>query len=224
MKEKTVEKHVYDQIRAAILGRQLAPGKQLVEHNISNTLGISRTPIRNAIKKLSLEGLVDLIPNRGAFVTSPSKEEVIQAYELRAKLEFLAVQKSMFVMDENDYLTIKKILEDEKESLRNPIPEDVVNANKAFHIAITQKCNNKFLNEFIERLINQTNIYLMLFDEFYSNPGQKPFSPDEHRNILELIQNKDEANLKIALENHFKHSITSIDFRYNGYKDLDEIF
>ncbi|MBI0575732.1 GntR family transcriptional regulator [Neobacillus cucumis] len=224
MKEKTVEKHVYDQIRAAILGRQLAPGKQLVEHNISNTLGVSRTPIRNAIKKLSLEGLVDLIPNRGAFVTSPSKEEVIQAYELRAKLEFLAVQKSMFVMDENDYLTIKKILEDEKESLRNPIPEDVVNANKAFHIAITQKCNNKFLNEFIERLINQTNIYLMLFDEFYSNPGQKPFSPDEHRNILELIQNKDEANLKIALENHFKHSITSIDFRYNGYKDLDEIF
>ncbi|WHY89915.1 GntR family transcriptional regulator [Neobacillus cucumis] len=224
MKEKTVEKHVYDQIRAAILGRQLAPGKQLVEHNISNTLGVSRTPIRNAIKKLSLEGLVDLIPNRGAFVTSPSKEEVIQAYELRAKLEFLAVQKSMFVMDENDYLTIKKTLEDEKESLRNPIPEDVVNANKAFHIAITQKCNNKFLNEFIERLINQTNIYLMLFDEFYSNPGQKPFSPDEHRNILELIQNKDEANLKIALENHFKHSITSIDFRYNGYKDLDEIF
>ncbi|MGG1398552.1 GntR family transcriptional regulator [Bacillus salipaludis] len=224
MKEKTVEKHVYEQIRTAILGRQLAPGKQLVEHNISNTLGVSRTPIRNAIKKLSLEGLVDLIPNRGAFVTSPSKEEVIQAYELRAKLEFLAVQKSMFVMDDNDYLTIKKILEVEKESLKNPIPEDVVYANKAFHIAITQKCNNKFLNEFIERLINQTNIYLMLFDEFYSNPGQKPFSPDEHSYILELIQNKDEANLKMAIENHFKHSITSIDFRYNGYKDLDKIF
>ncbi|MDQ6599068.1 GntR family transcriptional regulator [Bacillus salipaludis] len=114
MKEITVEKHVYDQIRAAILGRQLAPGKQLVEHNISNTLGVSRTPIRNAIKKLSLEGLVDLIPNRGAFVTSPSKEEVIQAYELRAKLEFLAVQKSMLVMNENDYLSIQKIIEDEK--------------------------------------------------------------------------------------------------------------
>ncbi|MED1467672.1 GntR family transcriptional regulator [Bacillus salipaludis] len=224
MKEKTVEKHVYDQIRAAILGRQLAPGKQLVEHNISNTLGVSRTPIRNAIKKLSLEGLVDLIPNRGAFVTSPSIEEVIQAYELRAKLEFLAVQKSMLVMDEDDYLSIKKIIENEKKSLRNRHSEDFVNANKAFHIAITQKCNNTFLNEFIERLINQTNIYLMLFDEFFSNTGQEPYSPDEHRYILELIQNKDEANLKMALENHFKHSITSIDFRYNGYKDLDEIF
>ncbi|TDK58723.1 GntR family transcriptional regulator [Bacillus salipaludis] len=224
MKEITVEKHVYDQIRAAILGRQLAPGKQLVEHNISNTLGVSRTPIRNAIKKLSLEGLVDLIPNRGAFVTSPSKEEVIQAYELRAKLEFLAVQKSMLVMNENDYLSIQKIIEDEKKSLKNRHSEEFVNANKAFHIAITQKCNNKFLNEFIERLINQTNIYLMLFDEFFSNPGQEPYSPDEHRYILELIQNKDEANLKMALENHFKHSITSIDIRYNGYKDLDEIF
>ncbi|MDR6998502.1 GntR family transcriptional regulator [Neobacillus niacini] len=224
MKEKTVEKHVYDQIRAAILARQLAPGKQLVEHNISNTLGVSRTPIRNAIKKLSLEGLVDMIPNRGAFVTSPSKEEVVQAYELRANLEYLAVRKAMFVMDENDYLTIKKIIEDEKKSLSNHNSEDFVNANKAFHIAITQKCNNKFLNDFIERLINQTNIYLILFDEFFSNPGLEPYSPNEHSYILELIQNKDEAYLKIALENHFKHSITSIDIRYSGYKDLDEIF
>ncbi|MED3564451.1 GntR family transcriptional regulator, partial [Bacillus xiapuensis] len=80
------------------------------------------------------------------------------------------------------------------------------------------------LNEFIERLINQTNIYLILFDEFFSNPGQEPYSPDEHRYLLQLIQNKDETGLKIALENHFKHSINSIDIRFNGYKDLDEIF
>src|SRR4051812_18027307 len=106
MKKVSVEQQVYDQIKLAILARKLAPGKQLVEFNISNTLGVSRTPIRNAIKKLSLEGLVDIIPNRGAFVTSPSKNEVIQAYELRSNLEYLAASKAMDSMTEADFLMI----------------------------------------------------------------------------------------------------------------------
>lgn len=225
MKKVSVEQQVYDQIKLAILARKLAPGKQLVEFNISNTLGVSRTPIRNAIKKLSLEGLVDIIPNRGAFVTSPSKNEVIQAYELRSNLEYLAASKAMDSMTEADFLMIKEIIKTEKNTLINNVnSEDFVNANKAFHIAITKKCDNKFLNEFIEKLINQTNIYLILYDEFFSNPGQEPYSPDEHSYILELMQNRDKAELKIALENHFQHAIKSVDFRYNGYKELDEIF
>ncbi|MGZ4159685.1 MAG: GntR family transcriptional regulator, partial [Neobacillus sp.] len=213
MKKVSVEQQVYDQIKLAILARKLAPGKQLVEFNISNTLGVSRTPIRNAIKKLSLEGLVDIIPNRGAFVTSPSKNEVIQAYELRSNLEYLAASKAMDSMTEADFLMIKEIIKTEKNTLINNVnSEDFVNANKAFHIAITKKCDNKFLNEFIEKLINQTNIYLILYDEFFSNPGQEPYSPDEHSYILELMQNRDKAELKIALENHFQHAIKSIDF------------
>jgi DNA-binding GntR family transcriptional regulator len=224
MKKISVEQHVYDQIRTAILARKLAPGKQLVEYNISNTIGVSRTPIRNAIKKLSLEGLVDIIPNRGAFVTSPTKKEVIHAYELRANLEYLAASKAMDSMTETDFLSINEIINEEKRSLVNNNLEDFVNANKAFHIAITKKCDNKFLNEFIERLIIQTNIYLILFDEFFSNPGQEPYSPDEHSYILQLMQNKDKAELMIALENHFQHTVSSLDIRSNGYKELDEIF
>lgn len=225
MEKQSMEIFVYNHIKAAILARKLAPGKQLVENSISSTLGVSRTPIRNAIKKLALEGLVDIIPNRGAFVTSPSKEEIIQAYELRAKLEFLAASIAMDFMNEYDFLTIKKIIEEEKLGLsNNKNSEEYVNLNKAFHIAITKKCNNKFLNEFIEKLINQTNIYLILYDVYFENPEQEPFSPDEHAHIVTLMQKKDKTQLKIALENHFQHSIKSLDIRANGYKELDEIF
>lgn len=220
-----MEIHVYNHIKAAILSRKLAPGKQLVENSISSTLGVSRTPIRNAIKKLSLEGLVDIFPNRGAFVTSPSKDEIIQAYELRANLEYLAASIAMDFMNENDFLTIKKIIEEERLGLtKAKNSEEYVKLNKAFHIAITKKCNNKFLNEFIEKLINQTNIYLILYDEYFENPEQEPFSPDEHTNIVTLMENKDKVELKVALENHFKHSITSLDIRNSGYKELDQIF
>jgi DNA-binding GntR family transcriptional regulator len=224
MKRVSMEETVYNNIKTAILSRKLAPGKQLVEHNLSNSLGVSRTPIRNAMKKLSLEGLVDIIPNRGAFVTNPTKEEMIQAYELRAKLEYLAVIQAMNSLTATDFRIIQQNLEKERIALYKRNSEEYVHYNKEFHISITQKCRNKFLNEFILRLINQTNIYLILFDDFFSNPEQEPYSPDEHSTILTLIQNKDAENLKTALENHFKRAITSLETHYYRYKEIDEIF
>ncbi|KAB7705599.1 FCD domain-containing protein [Bacillus aerolatus] len=224
MKKNSMEHYVYDHIKTAILSRKLAPGKQLVENKISNTLQVSRTPIRNAIKKLSLEGLVDIIPNKGAFVTSPTKEEIIQAYELRANLEFLAASKAMDSMTEEDFTEIKKSIEEENKVLLNKNSEAYVKSNKSFHVAITEKCNNTFLNEFIVTLINRTNIYLLLYDEFFDNPEQQPYSPDEHTYILNLMEQKNEVELKIALENHFKRAFKSLDIRYNEYKEVDEIF
>ena len=224
MKKHSMEQYVYDHIKTAILSRKLAPGKQLVENKISNTLEVSRTPIRNAIKKLALEGLVDIIPNKGAFVTSPTKEEIIQAYELRATLEFLAASKAMKIMTEADFLEIKQNIKEENRVLLDKDSEAYVNSNKSFHVAITEKCNNKFLNDFIGRLINQTNIYLLLYDEFFDNPEQEPYSPDEHMYILGLMEQKNEITLKTALENHFKRALKSLSIHHAEYKEVDEIF
>ncbi|MFJ7727717.1 GntR family transcriptional regulator [Neobacillus sp. NPDC097160] len=224
MKIDSVEHNVYNHIKTAILARKLAPGKQLIESRISDTLKVSRTPIRNALKNLASEGLVDIVPNKGAFVTSPTHDEIIQAYELRGNLEFIAARKSMEYLTEKDFSTIKEIIENEKLALADKNTETFVKVNKDFHVAITEKCNNKFLNEFIERLIIQTNIYLILYDEFFNNKTQEPYSPNEHSHILSLMEQKKETELKIALENHFKHSIESVENGYNEYKELDEIF
>ncbi|MFK9094300.1 GntR family transcriptional regulator [Bacillus salipaludis] len=224
MKKVSVEHYIYNHIKTAILARKLAPGKQLIENRISDTLKVSRTPIRNALKNLASEGLVDIVPNKGAFVTSPTLDEIIQAYELRGSLEFIAARKSMEYLTEKDFSTIKEIIENEKLALADKNTETFVKVNKDFHVAITEKCNNKFLNEFIERLIIQTNIYLILYDEFFNNKAQEPYSPNEHSHILSLMEQKKETELKIALENHFKHSIESVENGYNEYKELDEIF
>ncbi|MEK4029082.1 MULTISPECIES: GntR family transcriptional regulator [Bacillaceae] len=224
MKNHSMEHYVYDHIKTAILSRKLAPGKQLVENKISNTLQVSRTPIRNAIKKLALEGLVDIIPNKGAFVTSPTKEEIIQAYELRATLEFLAASQAMKIMTEADFEEIKENIKEENRVLLDKDSEAYVKSNKSFHVAITKKCNNKFLNDFIDRLINQTNIYLLLYDEFFDNPEQEPYSPEEHMYILKLMEQQNEDELKIALENHYKRALKSLSIHYTEYKELDEIF
>lgn len=225
MEKLSIEYNVYNHIRTAILARKLAPGKQLVENSISTALGVSRTPIRNAIKRLALEGFVEIFPNRGAFVTNPAKEEMIQAYELRASLEYMAASKAMNVMTEEDFHELEKIVREEEIILEdNKKTEQYIDINKKFHFAITKKCNNKFLNEFIEKLINQTSIYLILFDEFFSIPGQKPFGPSEHRTIIQLMKEKNESYLKIIMDQHFKHSINAIKNGYKGYQEWDEIF
>ncbi|MFE8698530.1 GntR family transcriptional regulator [Cytobacillus sp. FJAT-53684] len=224
MKKNSVENHVYNHIKTAILARKLAPGKQLIENNISTTLKVSRTPIRNALRNLASEGLVDIIPNKGAFVTSPTLDEITQAYELRGKLEFIAARASMEYLTNDDFDTIKEIIEREKLALSDKNVEAFVKINKDFHVAITKKCNNKFLNEFIERLIIQTNIYLILYDEFFNSIKLDAYSPNEHDHILSLMEQKRETELKIALENHFKHSIISVENGYYEYKELDEIF
>lgn len=219
-----MENVVYQHLRNAILSRKLAPGKQLKETTISEALQVSRTPIRNAIQKLSLEGLVDLIPNKGAFVTNPTRDEIIQAYQLRDKLEYMAVCTAIDYMDENDYEEISRLIEEEHKVLVEKNVEEYVTANKQFHLLITRKCQNKFLNSFIETLINQTSIYLILYDDFFENPLQKPYSPKEHKRILELIKNNKKDELKIELSKHFEHALESVDNQYRGYQELDEIF
>ncbi|MEK5522833.1 GntR family transcriptional regulator [Heyndrickxia sporothermodurans] len=224
MKKTSMENVVYQHLRNAILSRKLAPGKQLKETTISEALQVSRTPIRNAIQKLSLEGLVDLIPNKGAFVTNPTRDEIIQAYQLRDKLEYMAVCTAIDYMDENDYEEISRLIEEEHKVLVEKNVEEYVTANKQFHLLITRKCQNKFLNSFIETLINQTSIYLILYDDFFENPLQKPYSPKEHKRILELIKNNKKDELKIELSKHFEHALESVDNQYRGYQELDEIF
>ncbi|MEB6549376.1 GntR family transcriptional regulator [Heyndrickxia sporothermodurans] len=224
MKKTSMENVVYQHLRQAILSRKLAPGKQLKETTISEALQVSRTPIRNAIQKLSLEGLVDMIPNKGAFVTNPTREEIIQAYQLRGKLEYMAVCLAIDYMDEDDYEEISRLIEEEHKVLLEKNVEEYVTANKQFHLLITRKCQNKFLNSFIETLINQTSIYLILYDDFFENPSQKPYSPKEHKQILELIKNNKKDELKIELSKHFEHALESVDNQYRGYQELDEIF
>lgn len=224
MKKSSMEKIVYDHLKKAILSRKLAPGKQLKETVISDTLQVSRTPVRSAIQKLSLEGLVDVIPNKGAFVTNPTREEIVQAYELRGKLEFMAICLAMEHLDEDDFTEIIQIIENENKVLLEKNVGEYVNANKEFHLAITRKCQNKFLNDFIKTLINQTSIYLILYDDFFENPLQKPYSPKEHKQLLALIKQKNISELEISLKKHFDHALQSVDNQYREYKELDEIF
>lgn len=104
---------VYNHIRDGILAGTFAKGDELKEKNIGDELGVSRTPVREALRQLELEGLVSIIPNKGAFVEGVSTDDIRDIYEIRALLEGLCARwaatrisdEMMAAMEENIYLT-----------------------------------------------------------------------------------------------------------------------
>ncbi|HWO78673.1 MAG TPA: GntR family transcriptional regulator [Bacillus sp. (in: firmicutes)] len=224
MKEKqSIKVHVYKTLREAILSRKLPPGKQIIENVISSKLNVSRTPIRSAIIQLATEGLVEIVPNKGAFVINPTLDEILQAYDLRKELEIMAVELSLNHLKESNLKEMEKIIKKEKEALYKKDMENYVKANQHFHMALASQCGNKFLIEFIDKLINQTSIYLILFDVFFEEQSPQPYGYKEHLEIIDLIRQNDRKKVKNALAKHFDNAIKSLNIK-SDYSDLDRIF
>ena len=108
---------VFKTLRQAILRGELKPGERLMEIKLANKLGVSRTPIREAIRKLELEGLVLMIPRRGAEVAEITEKSLNDVLEVRKALEELAVQLACERMDEEGLEALKKAAKEFEESL-----------------------------------------------------------------------------------------------------------
>jgi DNA-binding GntR family transcriptional regulator len=223
-KKLSAEQFVYNTLSSAILSRRLAPGSQLVEIPISEKLKISRTPIRNAIRKLASERLVNIIPNKGAFVVNPSIDEIKQAYRLRQELEIIAAKQSIHHLDTDDYNRMKNYLNEEDRALEDRDLKRYLQANKNFHMVISEKSGNKFLNEFIERLIDETMIYLILFDSFFEGTSAIPNGPTEHKQIVSALKQKDLKKVENILKLHYENSIKSLSLQDKSYQSLEELF
>lgn len=224
MNERQSIKHiVYSKLRESILTRKLAPGKQLIESTISKKLNVSRTPIRNAIDLLAEEGLIELIPNRGAFVINPTVDEILQAYTLRKELEILAVKTAINHLQDNDFAEMENFIKMEREALYKKDIITYLEANHEFHMAIAKKCGNRFLIEFIEKLINKTSVYLILFDVFFEENSPQPYGYKEHREIIQLLKQKKNKEVESYLSRHFDNAINSLDI-HTEYKNLEDIF
>lgn len=223
--KETIEMFIYQELRNSILKRQLAPGNQLVESVISDRLNVSRTPIRGAIRKLSDEGLVNIIPNRGAFVIQPSKDEIVQAYELRMELEQLAARMASSRMDETDYEQMRRLCEEEGEAIQNADFEAYLRINKQFHMTFISKCGNAFLIDFAEKLIDQTNIYLVLYEMvFYRASAHTAPGAAEHRELIQVFLegNGELAGLKIR--SHIANAMNGLNVDHVQFRRLGDLF
>ena len=146
---------VFNTLRRAILRGELKPGERLMEIQLANKLGVSRTPIREAIRKLELEGLVLMIPRRGAEVAEITEKNLRDVLEVRCALEELAVQLACDRMDAEGLVRLKEAAEKFREVLDSDDITQIAQADVLFHDVIYTATDNKRLIQLLNNLREQ---------------------------------------------------------------------
>lgn len=190
---------VFNTLRQAILRGELAPGERLMELQLAERLGVSRTPIREAIRKLELEGLVIMIPRKGAEVAKISEKSLREVLEVRRALEELAVELACERMTEDDIKELKEAcVAFEKVSNSNDLIA-IAQKDEEFHDVIYKATDNSKLILLINNLREQMYRYRL---EYIKDINKRQELVKEHENIVYVLSNKNVEASKIAVKNH----------------------
>lgn len=215
--------YVYQSLKDAILFRKIAPGTQLVEKTISEKLSVSRTPIRHAVSKLQQEGLVTVIPNRGAFVVEPTLEEIRQAFYMRKELETMAARLTITKMTNQHLDEMNALVQQERITYAKQDILNYIQVNKSFHLYLAQHSGNMFLMEYMERILDQTNVYLLLYDVFQDVNMTHSKRFVEHEQYIEAIRNQDIDRLLYVIDWHINGSLHYMQMDKPTYYSLDSV-
>ena len=183
---------VFNTLRQAILRGELKPGERLMEIQLANKLGVSRTPIREAIRKLELEGLVLMIPRKGAEVAEITEKSLRDVPEVRRALEELAVELVCEKITEEQIQDLKDAAEEFKESLESGDITRIAEADVKFHDVIYMATDNQKLIQLLNNLREQMYRYRV---EYLKRSDFHQQLIDEHEEIIETIESgqKDRA-------------------------------
>ena len=184
---------VFNTLRQAILRGELKPGERLMEIQLANKLGVSRTPIREAIRKLELEGLVLMIPRRGAEVAEITEQNLRDVLEVREALEELSVKLACEHATQAQIEEMKQAAQVFKESLSGDDVTRIAEADVAFHDAINMATDNQKLIQILNNLREQMFRYRV---EYLKNNEVYEQLLEEHEFLIQAVIKHDKAQAK----------------------------
>ncbi|MDI9242559.1 GntR family transcriptional regulator [Fusibacillus kribbianus] len=190
---------VFNTLRRAILRGELVPGQRLMEIQLAEKMGVSRTPVREAIRKLELEGLVVMIPRKGAEVAHISGKNLRDVLEVRRALEELAGELACERMTEEEF----RLLEQANHKFTGVVGSDditvIAQADEAFHGLIYQATENERLIQMVNHLREQMYRYRI---EHIKDRSQRKVLVQEHQEIMRALAARDVEATRRAIRNH----------------------
>lgn len=198
---------VFNTLRKAILTGELRPGERLMEIHLANRLGVSRTPIREAIRKLELEGLVIMIPRRGAEVAQITEKSLKDVLEVRRALDALCVELACDRIDEEATQQLKKACEEFERATETKDATTIAKADVELHDIIVRATGNQRLIQLINNLSEQMYRYRF---EYIKDENRHDNLIDEHRMIYESIVKRDKEGAARAAKIHIDNQEKSI--------------
>ena len=190
---------VFNTLRQAILKGELKPGERLMEIALAERLGVSRTPIREAMRKLEQEGLVVMIPRRGAQVANITEKDLNDVLEVRIALENVAIEKACARMTEEEMRRLWLAAKEFEHTIAEGNLVKLAEADVAFHEVIYQASDNKRLIQVLNNMREQIYRYRV---EYLKEDESRNRLVKEHEKITRAIKERD---VKAAQELSFEH-------------------
>ncbi|GIW31200.1 MAG: GntR family transcriptional regulator [Meiothermus sp.] len=196
----SVREAAYSHLRGAILTGSLLPGARISEPGLAQELGISRTPVREALQRLAQEGLVELLPGKGARVRVLSAEEVREVYDVRALLEGEAAALAAQNATEAELDRLERLLQ-VLEALPKEAYAQQMQVDFDFHTALIEAAHNKTL----ARIYADLRSSLTLVRSFQQTLSQHPKTRQQHQAILSALKARNPAEAAEAARAHVRH-------------------
>lgn len=204
IERRTVASAATDQLREMIMSGALVEGSPLRQDDLAARLGVSRTPLREAIARLEAEGLLRNDPHRGAVVIKPSVQELREVYEIREALEVLAGTLAARNVTREAVGTLHGIL-DEIDAARSS--DEWAHLNTRFHMEMYALARRPQLQELIGQMRNRSELYVRLL---VAKPGRSDKAQHEHREILSALEQGRADEVAAAIRRHLRSTVESL--------------
>ena len=198
---------VFNTLRQAILTGELKPGERLMEIHLADRLGVSRTPIREAIRKLEMEGLVVMIPRKGAQVARITEKNLKDVLEVRRALDMLAVRLACSRMDDEYKKQLREACDEFARVVKNNNTKDITEADVRFHDIINKATGNDRLIQLVNNLAEQMYRYRL---EYIKDAAYHNRLVAEHEEIYSAIMDGDEERAAKAVVLHIDNQEETI--------------
>lgn len=194
---------VFKEIELAILNGAFAPGDSLTELRLSADLGVSRTPVREALRQLELEGLVRTIPNKGAVVVGVSEKDIDDIYTIRTHIEGLAARWAADHITDEEIATLCEIVELQEFYVSRGDTIQVWHLDSRFHELIYECCRSRPLKHTLSSFHHYIQKARALS---FKTAGRAKVAVQEHRDILEAIAKRDASAAECLTAEHIKNA------------------
>lgn len=210
IKQESATDAVHTALKQAILSSVLRPGERLHVHQLADQLGVSLTPVRNAVQLLEAEGLVEVRPRSGTFVASVSVEDIRETFAIRRALECLAAEKAAVEMTDQELHTLGAILDRLSAPVRTETEKKQHEQNNVeFHLAIVRGARNRKLLEMYLALNAHIRIARIHAGEV-SWEARLPQEQREHQAILDALTARDPDRSAQAMRAHVERASNSM--------------
>mgnify|MGYP000041436577 CR=1 FL=1 len=192
---------IYDDLKMGILTGKILPGTRLLEVELADKMGVSRTPVREAIRRLEKEGLVNIEPRHGAYAAKVSVEDMIEILEVRELMESMAAQLAANRITQEQLDALLQTENEYQKAVKSGDVEDMIVLDSKFHKQVVEASHNRTLYQLIEPL---QEIALRFRYMYYNDNTRAEKMPSEHERILKALSQGNGEAARKAAEKHLR--------------------